>query len=67
MITEYKIEQKVNPTTKIRPTQRRHVGTITFSKVGDRARILLPDECEYFMEFDELKRVVEAMTNELSA
>jgi len=67
MIIEYKIEEKDDPTKKIRPTQRRHFGTITFSKVGDRVRILLPDECEYFMGFDELKSVVEAMTNELSA
>ena len=67
MITEYKIAEKVCINDEwVEPRFERQV---TFEKMDNHVRILLPldeDEIQYFVELDELKKVGEAMNNELS-
>ena len=64
MITEYKIAEKVCINGEwVEPLHERQV---TFEKMDNHVRILLPDNIQYFVELDELKKVVEAMNNELS-
>ena len=64
MTTEYKIKEKVCINDEwVEPHFEQHV---IFEKMDNHVRILLPDEIQYFVELDELKKVVEAMNNELS-
>ena len=64
MTTEYKIAEKVCINGEwMEPLHERQV---TFEKMANHVRILLPDNIQYFVELDELKKVVEAMNNELS-
>ena len=64
MTTEYKIAEKVCINGEwMEPLHERQV---TFEKMDNHVKILLPDNIQYFVELDELKKVVEAMNNELS-
>ena len=69
MITEYKIKEKwFNPHTDEFVECRNYSNpNFTFQKIDGHVMLKTGDEQIYYMQFDELKSVVEAMTNELSA
>lgn len=69
MTTEYKIQEKLfNPHTDEFEEfgNSSNPKNYTFRKIDDHVMLKTGDEQIFYMEFDELKRVVEAMTNEFS-
>ena len=70
MTTEYKIKEKwFDPhTDEFEEFENSsNSNNYTFRKIDDHVMLKTGDEQILYMEFDELKRVVEAMTDELSA
>ena len=68
MTTEYKIKEKCfNPHTDEFDERIYNNRNFTFQRIDDHVGLKTGDEQIYYMEYDELKKVVEAMNNELPA
>lgn len=63
MITEYKIKEKwFNPyTDEFEECQNYANRNLTFQKIDGHVMLKTGDEQIYYMEFDELKKVVDSM------